>query len=377
MRDYAKVSPQFWTKGSGKRLRGDPDAQVLALYLVTCPSANMIGIYYVPFVAIAHETGLGEKRAKAAMARLTVAGFADYDDDAELAWVPNMAAYQIGEAISGGDKRHKGVTGELGKYTGHRFAERFLETYGTAYGIVPAASKRAASGSPFQGASGTQEAPPKRKPQIREDQDQDQDQDQEQEQGSRGDAATGRALAADPTLESRVSTRDAVQDAPGTPPAASIEAAPVSEVKPSQVANQAPALPSPEPDQQGKRARAAAGKRALPSDWIPSPACDVSLRAKYHPADIATAIESMRDWALADSVRKADWDATLRGWLRRDAAAGKARPAPASSRLPLLDACVGKPLATPEQIAEAMAWATPDDFAPGSDLALDETEEAS
>lgn len=376
MRDYAKVSPQFWTKGSGKRLRGDSDAQVLALYLVTCPSANMIGIYYVPFVAIAHETGLGEKRAKAAMTRLAAAGFADYDDDAELAWVPNMAAYQIGDAISGGDKRHKGVTGELGKYTGHRFAERFLETYGTAYGIAPTTSKRATPGSPFQGASGTQEAPPKRKPQIREDQDQDQDQEQEQEQGSRGDAATGRALAADPAPGPVVSTRGAAQDAPGTPPAGSIEPAPVSEVKPSQGANQAPALSSPEPDQQDKRARAATGKRALPPDWNPSPACDAFLRAKYHPADIASAIEDMTDWAKSNTARKADWDATIRGWLKRDFLAGKVRPAPPRPALFDQPATPTKPAATDEELAAFFADNAPETFAPGSDL-YDETEEAS
>ena len=38
------VSPLFWTGDPGKALRGDPDAQRLALYLLTCPNANMIGI---------------------------------------------------------------------------------------------------------------------------------------------------------------------------------------------------------------------------------------------------------------------------------------------------------------------------------------------
>ena len=32
MRDYSKVSPQFWTRGSGKKLRGNADAQVLARF---------------------------------------------------------------------------------------------------------------------------------------------------------------------------------------------------------------------------------------------------------------------------------------------------------------------------------------------------------
>ncbi len=38
MRDYAVVSPRFWTGDTGRFLRQHPDAQRLALYLMTCPS---------------------------------------------------------------------------------------------------------------------------------------------------------------------------------------------------------------------------------------------------------------------------------------------------------------------------------------------------
>lgn len=135
MREYAKVAPQFWTRGSGKRLRGDSDAQVLALYLVTSPCANMIGIYYVPWVAVLHETGLGEERASSAMSRLRASGFADYDDEAELAWVPNMASYQIGEKVKPTDNRHRAVRSELERVGEHRFAAMFVERYGKSYSV--------------------------------------------------------------------------------------------------------------------------------------------------------------------------------------------------------------------------------------------------
>lgn len=135
MRDYAKLSPSFWTRGSGKRLRGDADAQVLALYLVTSPAANMIGIYYIPFVAIAHETGLGAERTTAAMSRVEASGFAFYDHDAELAWVPNMASYQIGDSVALKDNRYKGVLAEIHKAGRHRFVDLFLEKYGEAYSL--------------------------------------------------------------------------------------------------------------------------------------------------------------------------------------------------------------------------------------------------
>ncbi len=148
MRDYAKVAPSFWTRGSGKRLRGDPEAQVLALYVVTCPSANMIGVYYVPLVSIAHETGLGLDKTRSALARLAAADFAHYDEDAELVYVPNMASYQIGDEMKPGDKRRGGVLGELDKLGSHRFVAMFRQRYGRAYAL----STRSES-SPLQGPS--------------------------------------------------------------------------------------------------------------------------------------------------------------------------------------------------------------------------------
>ncbi len=158
MKDYAKVSPQFWTRGSGKRLRGDPDAQVLAMYLVTCPFANMIGIYYAPFVAIAHETGLGPKQTALAMSRLESAGFATYDHEAEVVWVPNMASYQLGEEMSLRDNRHRGVLAEIQRVSGHRFVDLFLERYGTAYNLPLTMKGRSSSPPPL---GSPLEAPPK------------------------------------------------------------------------------------------------------------------------------------------------------------------------------------------------------------------------
>ncbi|MFT3789627.1 MAG: hypothetical protein QM741_00825 [Rudaea sp.] len=58
MRDYGKVSPQFWIGKTGKRLRGNLEAQIVAMYLMTAPAASMTGVYYCPLVSIAHETGL-------------------------------------------------------------------------------------------------------------------------------------------------------------------------------------------------------------------------------------------------------------------------------------------------------------------------------
>lgn len=165
MRDYAKVSPAFWTKGSGKALRGDRDAQIVALYLVTCPSANMIGLYYLPMTLLVHETGLTTKGASEALARVSNSGFAYFDPDSELVWVPNAAAYQIGDTLSGGDLRKKGVLRELYQYRTHRFSLEFFDRYSGPFGLEePEWLDR------------------KLKPLPSQDQDQEQEQEQDQEQ---------------------------------------------------------------------------------------------------------------------------------------------------------------------------------------------------
>lgn len=174
MRDYAKISPLFWTRGSGKKLRGKPNAQVVAFYLVTCPASNMIGIYYQPLVTIAHETGLSIDDTRIALGECALADFAHYDEDAEMVWVPNMASYQIGDELKPGDKRRGAVLAELGRVEGHRFADEFLIAYGTGYGIEGASKGHR---RPFEGIVMEQEAPSKGLHDPREEQEQEQEQD--------------------------------------------------------------------------------------------------------------------------------------------------------------------------------------------------------
>jgi hypothetical protein len=138
MREFTKVSKLFWSLDSGRQHRGDVDAQVLAIYLLTCPNATLTGIYYVPFVTIAHETGLGVERAKSAIARLRAAGYADYDDEGEIVWVPSMADYQFGKTLSAGKRRV--VVAELGRYADHPFVGKFIDRYGSSY-VIEAPTK--------------------------------------------------------------------------------------------------------------------------------------------------------------------------------------------------------------------------------------------
>src|SRR3954470_15258185 len=110
MRDYAIVAPRFWNGPTGRKIKGaGRDAQVLALYLFTGPSATMMGLYYLPLPTLCHEAGFTPEEARVTLAVLAAEEFAFYDEEAELVWVPEAAAHQIGETLKPGDKRRDGV----------------------------------------------------------------------------------------------------------------------------------------------------------------------------------------------------------------------------------------------------------------------------
>jgi hypothetical protein len=70
MRDYGKISPQFWVGKTGKAIKaGGPESVVVAMYLMSSPHSNMIGMYYLPMMYQAHETGLGIEGASKGLAR--------------------------------------------------------------------------------------------------------------------------------------------------------------------------------------------------------------------------------------------------------------------------------------------------------------------
>jgi hypothetical protein len=155
MRDYAKVAPQFWTGRTGRQLRQlGPEAQLLALYLVTCPSANMLGLYYLPLPTLCHETGSPMEGACKALRSLDGIGFAHYDSEAEQVWVPEMARFQLGDALKAGDKRIAGVARELSTLTSSVFYAHFVSRYNKPFRLGLEALEPKPLPSPFQ-------APPK------------------------------------------------------------------------------------------------------------------------------------------------------------------------------------------------------------------------
>lgn len=134
MRDYSKVSPRFWTGETGKQIRQlGPEAQVVAFYLFTCSSANMLGLYYLSLPTLCHETGRPLEGALKALQSLENIGFAYYDEKTEHVYLPNMAREQIGEVIKERDNRHDAVIKELKTLRKIPFFNAFVEKYRDAF----------------------------------------------------------------------------------------------------------------------------------------------------------------------------------------------------------------------------------------------------
>ncbi len=107
-REYSIFRATFWTGETGRKLRdAGRDAQLVAAYLITCSSANMIGLYYLPIPLLCHELGMSEKGASEALRRVRESKFADYEPLLEVVFVPEMAGYQLGARITPKDNRHK------------------------------------------------------------------------------------------------------------------------------------------------------------------------------------------------------------------------------------------------------------------------------
>lgn len=176
MRDYSVVSPRFWIGATGKELRGNAQAQVLALYLMTSPHANMIGVFHCPLIYMAHETGLGMEGASKALQSLIEAKFCTYEESSETVFVHRMAAFQIGDHLSEQDKRCKGVEREWNNIPSAQLRQAFFAIYSGAFHLPKQAKKTRGSEAPS-------------KPPRSQEQEQDQEQDKEEANASLSDSA--------------------------------------------------------------------------------------------------------------------------------------------------------------------------------------------
>lgn len=151
MREYARISPAFWTGKTGKQLRAKGhEAVVVALYLMTSPHSNMIGLYYLPKMYLAYETGLGEEGASKGLAWAIEAGFCEYDEATETIWVREMAAYQIGDQLSADDKRCKGVQRDFLALPNNPFLGAFYERYEGSFHLTQRHANQQGASKPLR-----------------------------------------------------------------------------------------------------------------------------------------------------------------------------------------------------------------------------------
>lgn len=136
MRDYAKVAPQFWIGPTGKAIRKKgPVAQVVAMYLMSSPHANMIGMYHLPVAYLSADTGIPYQGAFKALIELQEVGFCGYDVSAEVVWVYEMAKFQVGDQLKPGDKQCAGVENTYIGVPKNRFLPDFFDKYQPAFNM--------------------------------------------------------------------------------------------------------------------------------------------------------------------------------------------------------------------------------------------------
>lgn len=144
MRDFVKVSPTFWSGPTGRSLRkAGQDVQLTALYLMTCPHSNYLGLYVLPIHYIAADTGFPMERVRNALAAIEQSGFARYDEESETVWLIEGAKWQLGE-LSGGsngkkaDNRVAMVRKDFAALPSDcPFLEDFSEKYAKALKLAP------------------------------------------------------------------------------------------------------------------------------------------------------------------------------------------------------------------------------------------------
>jgi hypothetical protein len=185
MREYAKLAPTFWTGTTGRALRRrGSEAVVVALYLVSSPHSNMLGLYYQPLMYMAHETGLGIEGASKGLRDCIECSFCSYDEASEMVFVHEMAAWQVAESLSSGDKRCKGIQKDYDALPDNPFLEAWFDRYAKAFHLDAKRSNPVEKPEVAQGAS---QAPSK--PHRSQEQEQEQEQESPEAKASAADAA--------------------------------------------------------------------------------------------------------------------------------------------------------------------------------------------
>ncbi|MDQ8039618.1 MAG: hypothetical protein REH83_04350 [Rickettsiella sp.] len=138
MREFAKISVEFWTNAIGKKLKNcESETKNIAFYLMSSRHANMIGFYYLPLLFITHETGIPLEVVSKGIKRLIEIGFCSYDETIEYVWVHDIAANELGLTLKKSDNRIKHVNNVYKKLPFTPLLRDFYQKYGETFYLDP------------------------------------------------------------------------------------------------------------------------------------------------------------------------------------------------------------------------------------------------
>ena len=155
MRKYSSITPKFWIGRTGRKLRGDISAKLVAAYLLSCPNNDMTGVFYCPLCQISAETGLPLeapsvplpspfqgplKGIREALETLEREDFAIYDYESEYVFVKKMALFQIAPELKPTDKRVTGIRTAIESKPDnfkHLFIKEYNECFNLGFKDIP------------------------------------------------------------------------------------------------------------------------------------------------------------------------------------------------------------------------------------------------
>src|SRR5206468_3076228 len=95
-REYGKVSAAMWTGERLPAFRGlSNTGKLVALYLLSSPHANMLGLYRLPLAYLAADTGLSVGEAEEALLDLEAAELVKYSEEHGFVWVRYFVPTQV------------------------------------------------------------------------------------------------------------------------------------------------------------------------------------------------------------------------------------------------------------------------------------------
>src|SRR5215213_3927614 len=158
MHDFRKITPAFWDGITGRELRGQPEAQVIAMYVLTCRHATSIGVYHFPLAYIANDTGIPIEGASKGLQRICEVDLAMFDEALDLLWIKEMARFQIGEELKERDNRTAAVVKMFEAIPKSRIKMLFFDRYKDAFHL-PEPMELKGLASPFKGIPSPFKAP--------------------------------------------------------------------------------------------------------------------------------------------------------------------------------------------------------------------------